>query len=715
MDVLVLLLNRSGEVVSVDELIREVWGGRIVEESAVHQAISKIRRALGDDSHAPSYLESIPRRGYRLIAPSGPIEEAGRFKRSRLAVAAALLLTLLVGLGMLTSERWSQPAQPLSDDASVAVLPLANLSGDGQQDYLAEGTTELLITELAKNPSLRVISRLSVLPYASSAAAPERIARELGVAGVVTGAISRAGERIVLSVSLIESGSGALRWSERFDESEVDMPGVHQRIAARIAAELVPTASSVSTPVTRHMVPAAYDDYLRAVQLASASTADSVRSWGPEVIARLERVLALDPELVDAWALLANVHAELDVASGIRGTGARRAATQALRLDPNSSAAHAAMGYVRLNSWDFPGAGESFRRAVALGPNNPRALVGYARYLLDVEGRIDEALAVSARVPLLDPFNPYLARERAELLWAGRRFEQALAESRSIRAQFPDVFTDVEWVVYLALGRYDKAREILKALLLKSCTAPCEWAGEATRQGLAAPSYEGSWRAWKAAAAQHPEGQRRSLAIVATWLGEPEEAIGWLEAAFAHQEPLMYTLRARHLFDPLREDPRFDALLERLAFPDAGIDAGVLAGQGKVLAYQARSDEALSLLDAAMAASPDDDRLSAWLYSAALAHFAAGADDQVLDAVQRALSLDPGHYTTQNLRLLEAAALGQLGDRDAARLALARVHEQWPELSPEVLPLPPLAAAALRNRYQSGLDAAGFSRGASGS
>lgn len=718
MDVLVYLMEDGG-VVPAERLIGEIWRGRVVEESAVHQCVSKIRRALGDDRQNPRYLESIPRRGYRIVAPTERVEmaevangierpegEGSLLRRVSVGLLLAVSLLALIVWSLPERSRDSGPALP-----SVAVLPLENLSGDPSQNYFADGMTEMIITELGKVPSLRVISRLSVRDYRDSKLSPREIARQLKVDMIVSGAVTHFGDRMQIAVNLADGSSGHVTWSDAFEGDLADALGTQSRIGRELASRIVPEGSAglpEADAVPQRIDPAVYEDYLRAVQISSASSADTVEGWGPRVIPILERVIDADPGFASAWALLAGTLVQLDAAEGVSSTRARRAAERALALQPEGSDAHVAMGLVELNDWAFEQAGEALRKAVRLGPNNPRALIAYAKYLLDVESRVDEALELSARVPLLDPFHPYLLRERAELLWASRRFEQALDESRAIRTRFPEVFTDVEWIVYLAVGRYRQGADVVARLLQHVCPEGCEWAEAATDKGRQGGDFAAGWRAWREGAIARPEGKGRLIAIVSTWLGDYEDALAWLERAYRDREPLLYTLRSRHLFDPLREDPRFQALVERIGFPEVDPDPGTMAGMGKVLAYQGRSDEAIAALDRAIALSPGDDRLPTWLYMRALAQFGAANYEESVRVAGEALDLSPGRYTRENALLLRATSLALLGRLEPARAALEQVRADWPSLALALVPLPPLTDPELRGRYEQGLKALGL-------
>ncbi|MEO1574052.1 MAG: winged helix-turn-helix domain-containing protein, partial [Pseudomonadota bacterium] len=263
MDVLVALARGAGTVVERDALLESVWGERAVSDEPWTRCIGELRRALGDRARSPVFIETVPKRGYRLLVQPGPLSDgptaddppmtgAGKAAsaaapdtRRHAAIAGILCLVFLASvwayLGRAPSAPSSEvtaPAATVSADRSLAILPLRNVSGDPQQNYLGESLAAELTAVLARNPALRVASQLSSARYRSLGGAPEQIAAALGVAHLVEGTARIAGDRVAVNVNLVDPASGLVLWSERFDEATGDIFAMQDRIVREVATAL---------------------------------------------------------------------------------------------------------------------------------------------------------------------------------------------------------------------------------------------------------------------------------------------------------------------------------------------------------------------------------------------------------------------------------------------------------------------------------------------
>ena len=444
---LLALASRPGELVTREELRQQVWGdGTFVDfERGLNFCVLQARTALGDDAKQPAYIETLPRRGYRFVAPVEPmevVEPAEPIEPPPLAVlprkrrglpwllgAAALLVVVLVAALQRTAE-------PPPDKTMIAVLPFDDLSGRGDA-FFADGMTEELITHLgALQPRrLGVIARTSILRYRGTEKSIQDIARELGVAYVVEGSVRREGDRVRVTAQLIDAGDQTHLWAESFDRRGAGALAIQRDVAGRIAQalkiELLPgDALSAKNP-------AAHELYLRGRHLYSDGGTPAVQ----ESVGVLREAVRLEPSFVLAHIALAeSLHAlasreRLD--PRVAGEEIRAASENALRLAPRLAQSHGIAAMHRFwYAWDWDAAEESFRQAIRLNPNEPGALHDHG-WLLITRGAFDAGIAEIRRAQELDPVSP---RANMHVAWAyiyTGRYADAVRESRRALALQP--------------------------------------------------------------------------------------------------------------------------------------------------------------------------------------------------------------------------------------------------------------------------------------
>jgi TolB-like protein/tetratricopeptide (TPR) repeat protein len=457
---------------------------------------------------------------------------------------------------------------------SIAVLPLENLTGDPGQEYFADGMTEAVISEFARLGALSVISRTSVMRYKQSDKSLPEIAQELGVQGVVEGSVFRSGDRVRITVQLIDARNDLHLWAQTYERDMRDVlalqSDVARAVAEQIRLELTPEEQQALT-FSRSVNPQAYDAYLRGVQLQGPPSLALM--WGPQAIREFERAVELDPRFAEGWAWLAGARLTLAISGfDLRYRGefakAREAAQRALEIDDRLGRAHAVLGWVRLRyDWDFAEARSAHQRALQLSPSDPGALNGYAWFLLLVEGRIKEALDFSERLLRVAPLDVFWRSERLALILVARQYESALDEAERIRELDPDFADLTVAVTYFRLGRIEEARRAYVAFF-EQCGIPCEWQREAFERGWAEGGMESATRAWLEVAARVEGFSPVTIANVFASMGGIDEAFAWLERGYRERDPLMIDLKAEPILDPLRSDPRFDDLLRRIGFPE---------------------------------------------------------------------------------------------------------------------------------------------------
>ncbi|HVS16004.1 MAG TPA: winged helix-turn-helix domain-containing protein [Thermoanaerobaculia bacterium] len=385
MDLLVHFAARPGEVLSRDHLIRTVWPDTFVSDAALHTAISSLRRAFGDDPRRPRVLETIPRRGYRLIA---------RVERPR----------------------------------SIAVLPLRNRGGDPEEDFFAEGMTDGLIAELGRRRDLLVIAQRSAAAGRQAGLPPSEPARRLGAELLLEGSVQRQGDRIHLSLRLLEGAPGRLLWTRSWERSLREALALQRQVASAVIRELaIPDSGGTESRPERSVAPEAWVHFLRGrfhwYKLSPAHF--------PLALEHFREAIRIEPGFGDAHAGIADVWGAqaywgLRPPAEVRDRVAATIAT-ALEADPHSPDAWALQGsYQHYFARDREGAERSFRRALELNPSAVHAHLVLA-LLLSSSRRDEEALEAAAQCVRLDPLNPAASAALGSCLMAAGRPSEAVA------------------------------------------------------------------------------------------------------------------------------------------------------------------------------------------------------------------------------------------------------------------------------------------------
>ncbi len=593
--ILTMLLERPGQLVTREELRLRLWpADTFVDfDHGLNNAINRLREALGDSADSPRFIETLPRRGYRFIAPvEGTVgvavgEIAGaevveapklaptrRFRMASLALPAAALVVLLAVLMGWNVGGWRDRLLVRVNPPhieSLAVLPLENVSGDPAQDYLADGMTDALTTDLAQIKKLRVISRTSAMRYKKASKPLPEIARELSVDAVVEGTVMRSGNRVRVSAQLIHAPTDRHLWAASYERDLGDVlalqADVARAITTEIRVELTPqeqTRLANASPVN----PEAYEAYLQGRYYMTKRTPEGLT----KAIEYFQQAIQKDPRYAPAYAALADTYslqgASLAATEPRKEAAekAKAAARKALELDDASAEAHAALGFALNNyDWDWIAAEKEFKRAIELNPGYATAYHWYS-LMLNILGRTDEANAMIHRARQLDPVNPNIRRVVGMYLGQAGEYDRAIEELQAAIELDPSHFNTrlTLGLVYVRMGRYEEALAVLrKADELSGGLPP-------TRASL---GYTYAVFGRKAEAEQIlrelqalPAGRRNPIAIVyvCLGLGRKEEALRWLEEAFRERHPSVLTLRTNRDFDPLRSDPRFQDLLRRI-------------------------------------------------------------------------------------------------------------------------------------------------------
>jgi TolB-like protein/DNA-binding winged helix-turn-helix (wHTH) protein/Flp pilus assembly protein TadD len=615
-EVLAMLLERPGEVVNREQLRERLWPtDTFVDfDHGVNTAINRLREALGDSADNPRFIETLPRRGYRFIAPiesipplpavtaaassakpqaqSTPLPgtdvQPRHGKRFIWILAAALLLGLLVAANVGDFRQRLFGEQPRTPIQSIAVLPLVNLSNDVSQDYFADGMTEALTTDLGKISALRVISRTSVMQYKGTKKPLPEIARELNVDGLVEGTVSRSGNHLRITANLLQAYPERHLWAESY-ESEVGnvlaLQGqLAQAIAREIQVKLTPQEQKLLGS-TRTVDPQAHDDYLKGRYLCGKETREGM----DKAIKYFELAIEEAPSDPLGYAGLANCYVLLgwggDVFAGDLSVieimpKARDAAQKALQLDENLAEAHTSLACVELIlNWNWAGAEREFKRAIELNPSYSPAYAWYAHYLVAM-GRFDESAAAAKRSLDLDPFSQFTMDFGEWAFYLGRHYDLAMEQSRKSFELAPE-FPWSHYVLGLiyewtgqhreAIEEYTKMQELfgLSQNRLTELRTAYRQSGE-----------KGYWRKTLEFCQEASKGQRKfastsgfgwcdyfryqDVAAVQVRLGQFDAAFQSLEKAYTKHEAELIYLKVQPEWDGVRSDPRFQSLLRRI-------------------------------------------------------------------------------------------------------------------------------------------------------
>jgi TolB-like protein/DNA-binding winged helix-turn-helix (wHTH) protein/Flp pilus assembly protein TadD len=585
LQVLAALLTHAGDVVTREDLSSKIWpADTFVDfDHSLHNAVARIREALGDSAEMPRYVETLPRRGYRFIAPvegipaQSPVHSAQseapldlKLRKSRAFLAAAIIALVVIGSAALVTRLATRPTNAAPRTHSIAVLPLDNLSGDPSEDFFADGMTDQLITDLAKVGSVRVVSRTSVQHYKGTKKSLPEIARELNVDDIVEGSVIRSGQRVRVTAQLVQASTDRHLWAETYDRDLGDVlmlqGEVADSIAQQVRAQLTPEQQAqlrLAQPVN----PAAYDDYLRGrLYFTNEFTKpDSLRKAQHHFGESIQK----DPGFALAYAGLADTYVFLAFSGALQKDQAyrssKKALAKALELDDNIGEAHDTLGVLSWRfDWDWDAAEREFDRAIALAPSYSCAHEDRAIFLA-FRGRRAEALDEIKKIDQLDygfssavteSVTYYELRDYPRLIEAGKR-GLILDSQDSFQHYLLGVGYEGVGDLQQAISEYEQAMEISSAFDL---------AGVAL-------AHADSALGKKAEAEkilrdlEHKETSASSytMATVYALLGKNDKALEFLEKACSGKSlDITLLLQTDFALDSLRSDPRFQSLLRRI-------------------------------------------------------------------------------------------------------------------------------------------------------
>jgi TolB-like protein/DNA-binding winged helix-turn-helix (wHTH) protein/Tfp pilus assembly protein PilF len=603
MKVLIQLADRAGEVVEKEALIRTVWADAFVTDDVLTRSVSELRKAFHDDPREPRIIQTIPKGGYRLIAPVAGLSQshaeadadavskgAGRvgagapsarggkaFPYKAVATAALALIAALalpVGLNVAgLRDRLMSSLGAIHESPpqirSLAVLPLKNLSGDPGQEYLADGMTDSVITELGRFTALRVISYRSTLQYKYKNETVPEIARELNVDAVVAGSVMQEGGRVRITARLVRAIPEQQIWTESYNRDLQDVLALEAGLASDIARQVkvaVTSQESAHLKSLRRVKPEAHQAYLRGRYFWSKRTPEGMRKG----VEYFQQAIDLDPNYAPPYAGLADSYLTrageyLGLTDAERETRAKAAVAKALELDDSLAEAHASLA--QLQVYDWRKSEREFRRALELNPSYATAHQWLSGLLLSLGSRKEEALRHAKLAVQFDPVSPIINSHLCATYYTLGDYERAIRQCQATLKLDDKQATAHFYLVYiyLAMGEKDKAADHQEQALLLS-EGPS--AAQEMKKRYKEEGWPGVWH-WDIARAP----QRRDAGMEYDPIGVAEDyvhlgdnngAIRTLQKGYETRYPGLMDMAGDPVLRPLRSDPRFQDLLRRM-------------------------------------------------------------------------------------------------------------------------------------------------------
>jgi TolB-like protein/DNA-binding winged helix-turn-helix (wHTH) protein/Tfp pilus assembly protein PilF len=559
-ETLVALVERSNSVVEKDQLLKRVWRDTFVEETTLAQNIFTLRKTLGDVSNGSRYIETVPKVGYRFVASVQRLapNAADHSPSKGVWWIAALLGVLISVAGFVV---WRHYRSTTAQRVMLAVLPFENLSGDPTQDYLSDGLTEEMIIRLGQlRPNrLGVIARTTAMTYRGTNKSAAEIGRELGVNFLLEGSVRRSGDRVRISAQLISLPDQTHVWAESYERDVRDALKLESEVAGEIASQIevkLPKQIREQLAEAHSIDPEAYEDYLRGRYFWNQRTLEA------DVKARVyfQRAIQRDPSDARSYAGLAETYSG-DTWAEMQRT-AEPAVARALQLDDSVADAHTSSAILKMYGYDWTGSEKEFRRAIELDPNSVPARLFHAE-LLQATGKNDEAVAEVKRAVEIDPLSVIANQAYGSTLYYSRRYdESARALGKTIELDPSFVWAGLRLArVYEQMGRYSDAEAEFQRVET----------GARSVANLRQAHLYAVWGKRDEALRRLARWDKRQDSLLNYDAAEVQVALGDSDAAFAaleqaaldHNVNLIY-VKVDPELDPIRNDPRFDALLKRL-------------------------------------------------------------------------------------------------------------------------------------------------------
>jgi TolB-like protein/Tfp pilus assembly protein PilF len=554
-ETLLVLVKNSGRIIEKEELLTAVWAESFVEEATLAQNVFTLRKTLGRDENGRSYIETIQRRGYRFVAPVRVVEKSDAAAAQRSQAGA---------------QSRAAAAAGGKEHNAIAVLALDNACEDPSADYLSDGITESIINSLSRLPSLRVMSRSTILQYKGKGIAPQEVGRELGVPTVLTGRVLRLDSQMIIRVELVDVQHGWQIWGEQYSKEMSDIFRMQEDVANQITNRLrskLTKAEEQQLALRTTQSAEAYELYLKGRYYWNKRSTEGYRRASEY----FKKAIHIDPEFALAYSGYADARCLECV--GFYGAQpahvvmpeAKRAALKAIELNGNLPECHTSLAYIQFNyDWDWAGAEREFKSALELG-DLAHTNHWYSHYLLSL-GRDAEALAQSQLALELESFDPTINQNLGWYYLFTRQYDKAVEQLQATLDLHPDFYPAhiILGLAYVHSRQYDQAvATFQQAVKLEDLPPAVAFLGYGyAMAGAADKSKEVLDRLFEQSAEHYVSPYDIARMYVAR--GDKDAAFTWLQKAFEERNEWMTMLKVNPELDSLRDDPRFEVLLRRV-------------------------------------------------------------------------------------------------------------------------------------------------------
>jgi TolB-like protein/DNA-binding winged helix-turn-helix (wHTH) protein/Tfp pilus assembly protein PilF len=630
--VLAILLEKRGDIVTRDELRERIWpSGTFVDfENGLNKAVAKLRGILNDDPANPRFIETVPRRGYRFLAPVEFLETAAasgngahgdslssslpevrgasdvhvhngnvrdgadvvggggrRFglppRMVRIIALASLGIGLTVAAATVYLQRRGHQQDLRSSIHSLAVLPFDNVSGDSEQEYLAAGMTDEIRKNLRRIPSLRVVSEASAARFKHTGKPISEIGREMGVDALIEGSSARAADKVRLTVRLFSVADNEYLWAGDFTSSIRQLLATQDEITQTIAQQIRAQFTMQGAPAkTRHVpLPEAYEAYLEGSYYYHHWGGRWALVWWKKSCDNFQRAIQLDPEYAQAYAGLAECYTginemgmEVPEKDRVSPEQARAMAKKALQLDDTLAEAHAALGTIYLDDWRWAEALQELKKASELEPNDPQLHFRLAN-CYRIVGNLQRAVEQAKEAKRLDPGSAGMAAELGWMYFNLGDEAQADKEFKDAKALEPVSVPALRGLFEIYNRRHQRAEAMAELSdFLRATRHP-----DRARKMLEIYNSQGFENAVQYQLREEIRDDHDTNAtpfyFAADYarLGERDKALAYLEQAYAGRAPQLRGLKTNRDFASVSSDPRFQAILKRVGLDDASLAA----------------------------------------------------------------------------------------------------------------------------------------------
>ncbi len=576
-----------------DEILEAVWPETYVNPEVLRKYILEIRRALGDRAENPEFIETLPKRGYRFVAPvvdvstaeppalpiseeiektpgpaaaSGQESSSGKRRLWKVALIPAVAVVMAAGIVRHFQAARDRLSIPLINNTSIAVLPFADISAAKDQEYFSDGLSEELISDLAKVSGVRVVGRSSAFQFRGKNEDLRDVGRKLGVANVLEGSVRREGNHVRITAELIKTDDGFQLWSQTYDRQINDIISVQDEIArATTEALQLKLLGGNGKPIAstaRSANPGAYRAYLQAKYFSGRG---QTKEDLDKALKYIDTAIKLDEKYAPAWALRSSVQNEMaeygltDHAEGFRN--ARGDAERAVALDPTSASGYLALANTQIDyDWDWDAANISLTKSAAIEPGNIEVF-RLRSHLSRILGNLDQAINLYEHVVELDPLRANSYSGMQYLLYLAGRYDEAGAAMQKALDLNPRAS-----YVHLTLGKVLITEGKPQQALAEIEKEPIEWAkltGEALAYHALGREKDSNTASADLIAKYGSDGPFQ-IAEVYAYRGETDKSFEWLDNSYKQRDPGLPELNSDPLFQNLHHDPRYADLLKKM-------------------------------------------------------------------------------------------------------------------------------------------------------